>query len=815
MNNTKTLLTALVFFILLSSASFAQTGGHISGEIKDIKKNSVSAASIALLLQKDSSIVKNAVTDKDGKFSLEKVPVGKYLVRASAIGYVQSLSEPVSVDENHLDVSLAPIVMKGETKTLNEVTVTAKKPMIEVKADKTVLNVAGSINSTGSTAMELLQKSPGVRVDKDDNISMNGKNGVRVYIDGKPSQMDGKDLAAYLKGMSSSDIEAIEIITNPSAKYDAAGNAGIINIRLNKNKNFGVNGNASLNTSFGITPKYNASTALNYRNKQVNVFGNYSYYTGEFHNQLRIYREQKSNGQLTTFDQQNEMIDHNYNHNFKVGADFFVTKKSTIGVMVNGSHISGPWDNISKTSIAAQNQKIDSILIASNRVAQNRDNFNYNLNYRYADTSGRELNVDADHGTFDSRSSSFQPNRYVSADGSSVYNEKIFRNNTPSNIQINSAKADYEQRLWGGKLGAGGKISQVKSDNNFLFYNVLNGENQLDPDHTNQFIYHENVNAAYVNFNKSVKKWSYQAGVRMEHTHAKGDLIAMKGESGEKVDTSYLNFFPSAGITYTVNKNNSLGITYSRRIDRPSYQDLNPFENKLDELTYEKGNPFIKPQYTGNFQVIHTFKQFLTTSLGYSHVKNFFTQVTDTADETKTFVTKRNITAQNIYSLNISAPLKINKWWNGYASLNAFHTQFKGQLNNGNLNVGGSSLSFYMQHSFTLSKTLSTEVSGFYNAPSIEGTIKSNSMWKMDLGIQKKVLKDQGSIKLSLNDVFNSMKWGGVVNFGGLYMKLDNKWESQQLKLAFNYRFGNKNVKNARERKTGLEDEQNRIKGGR
>jgi hypothetical protein len=626
--------------------------------------------------------------------------------------------------------------------------------------------------------------------------------------------MDGKDLAAYLRGMSSSDIEAIEIITNPSSKYDAAGNAGIINIRLNKNKNFGLNGNVSLNSTFAISPKYNGSTALNYRNKQVNIFGNYSYSTGKYHNTLGIYREQNSNGKLTTFDQENKMVSENYNHNFKIGADFFLSKKSTIGVMVNGNNSSGPWDNLSRTTISLQNQKIDSILVASNRVSQNRDNLNYNVNYRYADTSGRELNIDADHGAFISKSNSFQPNRYISADGKQVLNEKIFRNYTPSNIQINSAKADYEQRLWGGKLGAGVKVSQVKTDNNFMFYNVIEDKNQLDPNRTNRFVYHENVNAAYLNFNKTIKKWSYQAGVRLEHTHAKGDLTAMQGQSGKQVDTSYLNLFPSAGLTYNVNKNNSLAITYSRRIDRPSYQDLNPFENKLDELTYEKGNPFLRPQYTGNFQLIHTFRQFLTTSVGYSHVKDYFTQVTDTADQTRTFVTQKNISAQNIYSLNISAPLKIKKWWNGYASLNAFHTEFNGQLDNGNLNVGATSMSFYMQHGFTLSKKWSAEVSGFYNAPALEGTIKSNAMYKIDLGVQKKVLKDQGTVKLSINDVFNTMKWGGTVNFGGLYMKLDNKWESQQVKLAFNYRFGNKNVKNARERKTGLEDEQKRIKGG-
>jgi iron complex outermembrane receptor protein len=686
--------------------------------------------------------------------------------------------------------------------------------MIEIKADKTVLNVAGNMNSVGSTAMELLQKSPGVRVDKDDNISMNGKNGVKIYIDGKPSQMDAKDLAAVLKGMPSSDIEAIEIITNPSAKYDASGNAGIINIRLNKSKNFGFNGNASFTSSFAKTPKYTGSVGLNSRSKFVNIFGNYSYYTGDNSNTLELYREQRNKGVLNTYKQVNKMVDHNYNNSFKMGADFFIDKKSTLGVLVNGNLISGPWDNSGRTAISSQG-KIDSVLVASNRIAQKRNNLNYNINYRYADTSGRELNVDADYGAFDSKANSNQPNTYTNEDGSVIFNQKIFRNNTPSNIKINSIKADYEQKLWGGKMGAGFKFSQVRTDNNLLFYNVIEDINKLDTNQTNQFKYRESVNAAYVNFNKSIKKWSMQFGVRMEHTQASGDLTALKGETGKKVDTSYVNFSPSGGVTMNINKNNSLGITYSRKIDRPGYQDLNPFEFKLDELTYQKGNPFLRPQYTDNVQLVHTFKQLLTTSLGYSHVKDFFTQVTDTTGGSKTYVTNRNINAQNIYSLNISAPLKIKKWWNGYASINAYHSQFKGQLDNGSLNVGTTSMSMYMEHNFTLSPSWSTELSGFYNAPNVEGTTSSNAMWKVDWGVQKKVLDQKGTIKLSVNDVFNSMKWSGRVNFGGLYMTMNNKWESQQLKLAFTYRFGNKNVKSARERNTGLEDEQRRIKGGR
>ncbi|MEO6000955.1 MAG: TonB-dependent receptor [Chitinophagaceae bacterium] len=812
MKHFSILITTLLLFAF--NYSFSQINGQIKGEIKDKNKIAIQAASVSLLKFKDSSLVKTTITDKDGKYRFDNINSDTFLVSASAVGYANLVSEKLFLREKQTSITLTSFEMKEQANTLGAVTVTAQKPMIEIKADKTVLNVAGSVNAVGSTAMELLEKSPGVRVDKDDNISMNGKNGVRIYIDGKPSQMDGKDLAAILKGIPSSDIEAIEIISNPSAKYDASGNAGIINIRLVKNKNVGLNGNAALTTSFGNTPKYNGSIALNSRSKYVNVFGNYSYFTGDRRNTLDIYREQSNNGKLNTFDQQSKMIDDNNNNNFKAGADFFINKKNTFGVMINGSRSSGVWENLSKTFISSQNQKIDSILVASNRINQKRNNFNYNANYRYADTSGRELNIDADYGAFDSKANSYQPNKYTSADGKTIFNEKNYRSNTVSNIDIYSLKADYEQKLWGGKLGTGAKISRVRSNNDYAFFNVIENVDRIDTNQTNLFKYKEDVNAAYVNFNKTIKKWSFQFGVRMEQTHASGDLIALKGESGKKVDTSYLNFFPSGGVTMNINKSNSLGVTYSRRIDRPSYQDLNPFEYKLDELTYQKGNPFLRPQYTNNIQLIHTFKQFLTTSIGYSHVKDFFTEVSDTSGGSKTFITNKNIAVQNIYSINIAAPLRIKKWWNGYASINAFHSEFKGHLDNGDLNVSSNSFSVYMQHNFTLSKNYSTEVTGFYNATNLEGTMKSNTMWKVDWGVQKKVFDQKGTVKLSVNDVFNSMKWSGSTNFGGVNMKLANRWESQQLKLAFTYRFGNKNVKSARERNTGLEDEQRRIKGG-
>ncbi len=804
------LVLVLAAMALVSTESFAQSNATVSGTVNDNAGKTLSTVTVSLLLARDSSLVKADITDDNGKFQITTNKSGSFLLSYSLLGYEKTYS-PVFDLQSGQQYTSGSVKLASESKQLKEVVVTSKKPMIEIKADKTIFNVENSINATGSNALELLQKSPGIQVDNNDNISMKGKTGVKIYVDGKMTQLDTKDLAAYLKSINSNDVEAIEMISNPSAKYDAAGNAGIINIRLKKNKKFGTNGSVNLGYVQGITPKGNGSVNLNYRNKKINLFSNIGGGLGIYENDLSLYRIQKD----SIYDQHGENKNRNNTIGGKFGADYFINNHHTIGIMVNGNYANSEFMSSSNTNVYYQpNGQFVKALKAYNSIPGHRTNVNTNLNYRYTDTSGKEINFDGDYGLFRGVGRSYQPNYYNDKFGNPIY-QVVNRNYTPTDIDIYTAKLDVEQPMWKGKFGYGAKFSYVKTANTFDFFNDVNGVPVKLLSRSNSFTYKENVNAAYVNYQRQFNpKWSIQTGLRLEQTNSEGVLTRADGviQSDNTVKKNYLNLFPSAAITWTVNAKNTLNLTYSRRIDRPSYQDLNPFENKLDELTYEKGNAFLRPQYTDNVELTHTFLNMINTSIGYSYIKDFATQTTDTANNA-TFVQQKNLATQQILSFSIGSPLPIAKWWNGYANIWYNYQIFKGQIGENAVHTEIPMFGAYMQHSYTLGKGYTAELSGWFNGPSIWGaTWKTKSQGGIDLGIQKQLLQQKATLKISVTDIFHTNPWTATSDFGGLYINGNGNWESQTVRMSFTYRFGSTQVKAARQRQTGIESETKRIK---
>ena len=800
-------------FLLLASFLAVRSDAQISGLAKDAQGTPIKGATISLLAAKDSAVVKLAVSKENGAYTFSNIKAGSYLVKVSSVEYQPVFSKHFDITGDA--VALPELKLSKLPNNLKGVVVTAQKPMLEVKADKMIVNVEGTINSVGSDALELLRKSPGVLVDKDDNLSLSGKNGVQVYVDGRPSPLGGQDLSAYLKSLNSSQIEAIEIITNPSAKYEAAGNAGIINIRLKKNKTLGTNGSVNAGWNIGTYAKYNAGLNLNYRNKKINIFGNYGFNKGKNENSISIYRTVAD----SLFDQKGVLIMKNESHNYKVGMDYFIDKKSTIGIIVNGTFSDPEMNNKSSTPISYQpSKKVDRILVADNSSVLKRDNLNVNLNYSYTVPNGKSLVLNVDHGSYDINSNQLQPNFYYDATGTTPINTIIYRMVAPTNIDINSMKADWEQPFKKGTLGFGGKAAFVTTDNDFRRYNVIGGNDQLDKDRSNRFNYKENISAAYINYNRAFKGMTVQAGVRMEHTGAKGTSTGLKVTSGtyqpysEIFKRDYTDLFPSAAVTFNKNPKNQFSVTYSRRIDRPNYQDLNPFEFKLDEYTFQKGNINLRPQYTNSIGVTNTYQFKLTTTLNYSHVKDLFTQVFDTAEKSKAFISKRNLATQDIVSLNISYPFRY-KAYSMFANVNSFYTRYNADFGEGRkikVNAGGVSL--YVQNSIKFAKTWTVELTGFYNAPTVyQGTIKANSLWSLDAGIQKQVFKGKGTIKTSVSDFLHTLKFSGVSEFAGQRSEIGSRWESRQFKLNFVYRFGSNQVKAARQRGTGADDEMKRV----
>lgn len=798
-------------FLLLITVSFAQSSSSITGAVKESTGKPLQSVTVSLLNASDSSLIKTDVTDANGKFEINTVKSGKMMLSYSSVGFEDLYSAPFDKKAGEA-IALKPVTLNRSSAKLNEVTIVAKKPMIEVKADKTVFNVENSINSTGSNALELLQKSPGIQVDNYDNISMKGKTGVKVYVDGKMMQLDTKDLAAYLKSINSNDIEAIEMISNPSAKYDASGNAGIINLRLKKNKRFGTNGSVNLGFVQGITPKGNGSVNLNYRDKGINVFGNVGVSKGRYENVLDLYRIQKD----TLYDQTSVMHSYNQSLNVKAGADFFLNKKNTVGVMATSNFSDNDWTSDDNTSIFYKpTNEFVKKLKASNAVPGKRTNANFNLNYRYADTAGKEINVDADYGLFRGRGNSFQPNNYYGANNNFLYGITN-RNNTPTDIDIYTVKVDVEQPLGKAKLGYGAKTSYVSTKNTFDFFtDTAFNKPMLIKERSNSFDYTENVNAAYINYQRQLnQKWSIQVGLRAEQTNSKGTLTRRDSivQVDDKVSRHYFNLFPSGALTWNINQKHSLNLTYSRRIDRPTYQDLNPFENKLNELTYEKGNAFLRPQYTDNVELTHTFMGFLNSTVGYSHVSDYATQITDTTGNA-TYVQQQNLATQRIISANIGSPTPINKWWNGYVNIWYNYQMFRGKIGEKAVSLDIPMFGAYLQQSFTLGKGYTAELSGWYSGPSVWGaTWKTKPQGGTDIGVQKQLLQKSATLKMSFTDIFHTMPWTATSDFGGLYIRGGGRWESQTFRVSFSWRFGSNQIKSSRDRKTGLESESKRIK---
>jgi iron complex outermembrane recepter protein len=675
-----------------------------------------------------------------------------------------------------------------------------------------VFNVEGSINATGSNALELLQKSPGVQVSNDENIRMKGKSGVRVYIDGKMTQLDEKALAEYLKSINSSDVELIELIANPGSKYDASGNAGIINIKLKKNKKYGANGNVELGVQKGIKVRGNGAASLNYRNQKINIFSNISGNIGDRENELNIYRIQ--NGSI--FDQKTMMLNKRRNMSIKAGADYFLDKKNTIGVLVNSGFGGGSFNTESSTDIYNQASGVlQQRLKAGNTAPLNRADANFNVNYRYADdSSGTTISFDADYGLFHNRSNSYQPNNYYNPEGQFLY-KVINGNNTPTDIDIYTAKLDIEHKLWKGKLGYGLKTALVKTDNAFDFFKYTDDLPVKDLSLSNAFAYTENVNAAYVNYDVALgKKWNLQAGLRLEQTNSKGELTRADGtiQSDNTVKRNYLDLFPNATLSYTLAADHVLGLSYNRRIERPDYQDLNPFENKLDQMTYEKGNAFLRPQYTDNIELSYIFKSAVNLTVGYSHVKDYAVTVTDTINTNATFIQMQNIASLKIYSISLGSPLPIAKWWNGYVSLWYNYQAVKGSFNNILIDLSAPNYGVYMQHTFTLGKGFGAELSGWFDGKGIEDTWRKNALASIDVGLQKRFLNDRATVKVTATDIFRTTRFKGGSNYGGTDLRINQQNENQTVRLNFSYRFGSNQIKAARQRKTASESEGKRIK---
>lgn len=800
--------------VLISLHSLYYSQSSIKGLLQDNNGEAVLYANVALYNSSDSSMVKVEASSELGVFHLKNIKEGNYFLKASFVGLPDFEQNNIQLTAGETK-DLGTLTFNSQSQDLAEVTITTERAMVEVQPDRTIFNVQGTINSTGSNAISLLRKAPAVTIDNQDNINVLGRAGVKVYIDGKQLPLEGDDLSNYLKNLPADQIDRIEIITAPGAKYEAEGNAGIIDIKLKKDKSIGANGSLSATYTQGELTRYNINGSGNYRNKKMNIFGTLGYNVNDnFHN---IVFQNYQNGLF--MDEINNTQNNRDIYNYRFGTDFFLKKKHTIGFLIGGRKVNGEEISLNKIAISDQQTitTIDSVLIANNEGVKDRTQNTFNLNYRFSDDKGQSLNVDLDYGKYQNKSERFQPNRYYNEAEDTLLTENINSFNTPNDIDIYTAKVDYERNLKKGKLGFGTKLSQVNTKNTFEVYNVLNEQPVLDSSQSNLFDYNETVYAGYISYSRPIgKKIKFIGGLRAEQTISTGTLTAFLPSLQEPpTDQDYLSWFPSGGLTYQFKEKQSFSLNYGRRINRPDYNVLNPFRNQLSEISIEKGNPNLKPEIVNNIELGYTLNYKYNFKIAYSQTNDQITRLIgpDDVDPKAGFISWDNLATQSVFSASASLPIKINKWWNSYFNLSLSHIDNQADYGDGAIvDVQVLSYSIYQTQTFKLPKGFKAEVSGYYSGPGVWGGVfEYDANWSLNLGIQKQFFKKKLKARISANNVFNRIGWQGESNFNGLRSVGNGRWDARFISLSLNYNFGNQNVK-SRKRKTGIEEEGGRVK---
>lgn len=808
------LLTLLSFYFNSTTAQTA--GGKIDGRVETNQK-AVEAASVMLLNAKDSSSVKMTVTDKQGFFLFENVADGNYLLSVQSVGYQMYYSSKFELNNKNKTFTSNLISLSVLNSNLNAVTVTSKRPLIEQKIDRTIVNVDASPTNVGLTALEVLEKSPGITVDKDGNISLKGKAGVLILVDGKPTYLSAADLANMLKNMASNNLDQIEIMTNPPAKYDAAGNAGVINIKTKKNKVKGMNGSITVGAGMGIKPKTNNSFNLNYRTGKVNIFTNYSYSWSKNWGNLDLTRKfvNEDTHELESVFRQKTTREPNFqNHSYKLGMDYYASKKTTLGIVVNGYYNPGKFSSDNITNIYDADNNLQQQTLAKNSSKEKWSNIGGNFNLRHSfDTTGTELTADLDYMRYAADNNQMFSNYFYNNNGGKIQPDEILRGTLPSNINIYSAKVDFTKPLKNNaKFEAGAKTSYVKTDNDAAYDTLAENAWGRDPRRSNHFLYTENINAAYANYSRPLsKKWNAQLGLRLENTVSKGRQLT----TGETFNRNYTQLFPTAYIGYTMNDKNQFALSYGRRIQRPDYGDMNPFYYFLDKYTYEVGNPYLKPQFSHNIELTHTYGGFLTTSLGYNKTKDIIQDVLQQVDSTHTsYVKKSNIANQDNISFSMSANFPVTKWFRTNIYSQLVYNRYRGVINNAYEDVNGTGFMANISNQFTLPKEWMLELSGFYRSKMIEGTLVAKPMGVLNFAVSKNVLKKQGTVRLNVRDFLDIQQFNGYSKYQNIDVTIHNEWDNRVVNLSFTWRFSKGQGGGQQRKRGGAGDEAERVKGG-
>lgn len=806
----KMMAILVTLLITVSDFAAAQLNLQLSGQVHS--HIPLDGATVCLYHEVDSLPVLKAVTDSKGVFRLAHLTAGTYQIAVMMIGYSVYQGNNFQLVA---DTVLPVIRMQPTGLDLQEVRISNRKAMVKKKIDRTVINVEAMISNAGSTVYEVLEKSPGIMMDQSGGISLKGKGAV-IFIDDQPAYLSGAELESYLKSLPSSAVDQIELMSNPPARYDAAGNGGIINIRTKKSKLKGFNGGVNLSYVQGRHARTNNSFNFNYRYNKVNIFGNAGLTTTNTYSDLDINRHfENAAGALVS-----NFLQHSYsritgqNYTGKIGMDYYWSEKTTLGIGLTGIYRPSQQKMLVKSIFTNARQQTDSTVLADNSEQHRFKNIGVNLNYRHLyDKNGRELTADlayVDYKTSDQQI--FDNNSYLK-DGL-LANNYLLTGFLPAGIKIYSAKIDYAHPLKNGiKLETGLKTSYTHTDNIADYFYTVNQVTAPDYNKTNHFLYQEHINAAYLNANKSFNRLTVQAGLRLENTVSSGHQLGNVQKADSTFKRNYTGLFPTVYLQYKLDStiNHLLSIDYGRRINRPYYQDLNPFLSPIDKFTYYTGNPFLKPSYTNNIELSHTYMGKFTTSLSYGKSHD---QVNETIEIINNIYYSRpgNIGSATVKSLSFDGNFELAPWFNlhFYGELTNIHTV--STFYTGQLDTKGTF--FYLKPilEFKTRKDWTIQLDGYYQSKVTNAQFVTGERKRMNAAVSKK-LSPVTTVKLVVNDVFHSFVNSGVINnLAQTRADYRNVNDSRTAVISLSYRFG-KSISNLRQHEgNGAESEQKRVK---
>jgi outer membrane receptor protein involved in Fe transport len=783
--------------LLFSSAVYAQDSqkpqtGKLSGRIVDAGSKPVPYATITLL-KTDSTVVNGDLTKEDGSFSIAPTGIGTFLLRINILGFKQRFIKDLKITAESPEKKLGNIKISAEEHTLNEVQVTAEKSLMEMHVDKKVFNVEKNITTTGGSAADVLQNVPSLTVDPDGNVSLRGKDNVTILIDGKPATLLGGDNASALQSLPASSISNVEVITNPSSKYDAQGMTGIVNIITKKDRKTGLNGSVSLGA--GTNDKYNGSLNLNLKNDKWNVFLNSSF------RQNRSYRRETNDGIFYNGTPSYESYEDNlrqFGGWFNtIGAEYTFDQKNTLMLTqnINKMQWGGKGTSVLNTFDSghveqAQRRSFDQMgSPLSSSTA---------LNYKHKFSKPKqELTVDATFAkTWVDRTQNFTTNYY---DGSETLTEGPILQTAPgegSNTSWN-LQADFTTPLFTktDRFDAGWKsqLYSFESHNNPL-RSESGSPAVVDAALLNSYDYSQSIHAAYLNYNDQRGKWSYQAGLRMEYAGYEGTTMAV---NGKEYTNEFLNLFPSAYLSYQLPAKQTMYLSYTRRTDRPHFHQMMPYIDISNLQDTSAGNPNLIPEFIHNIEFNYA-KQFeqghsFIASAYYQYTQNLITHYKRFSNG-GSYTQPQNLAAGITYGLELIGKAQILPIWDATLNFNFFQTEIQGANVDPSLQNSGFSWFGKINTNLRLPQGFSLQLNGNYEAPEIEAQGTEKAVYFVDAALKKSFLKNKASIVLNVSDIFNTRKYSRRYDLDNYYQLTYNDRETRIANITFSYRFGKSDV---------------------